>query len=356
MVAISEQNTKNRFRWVREFITDNFRKPVHNHDPKGKPRIEFVDLAKGVCILLVVAMHFGYSAETPALKAMRVPLYIILSGLFDKDYGGIKQFFGKKINRILIPFCFFVLFALIIKIISYHSFNQIPNILIEELPKPFQQPNVINSAVWFLICLFEVNVIYYIIGSLVKPIWLKGVLVFFIGVVGLILDIYHLYLPSFMSSACSATPFFMAGAMMRKLPILYSTDKDRMFMVISIVLMACSIGYYCFFGTPHIEFRQNIYRGNIIAIYIVSITLVVGLMMLCKAVGWLPVISYLGIVLGLRVVFRSAILQATQTLNLPLERFQMLVIVLFLCWISIPLCRRFIPFFTAQADLIKSGK
>lgn len=53
-----------------------------------KQRIDFIDLAKGVCILLVVLGHIGIPISLPGMNSMRMPLYFILSGLFFKDYGG----------------------------------------------------------------------------------------------------------------------------------------------------------------------------------------------------------------------------------------------------------------------------
>lgn len=45
-------------------------------------RIEFIDLAKGICIILVVLLHIVPSANIPELRFIRIPLYFILSGLF----------------------------------------------------------------------------------------------------------------------------------------------------------------------------------------------------------------------------------------------------------------------------------
>lgn len=51
-------------------------------------RIDFIDLAKGVCIFLVVIGHCGVPINIPGFEIVRMPLYFILSGLFFKDYGG----------------------------------------------------------------------------------------------------------------------------------------------------------------------------------------------------------------------------------------------------------------------------
>lgn len=63
-----------------------------------KKRIEFIDLAKGVCILIVVLGHCGVDFSIPGFEMMRMPLYFILSGLFFKDYGGLLELTLKKLS------------------------------------------------------------------------------------------------------------------------------------------------------------------------------------------------------------------------------------------------------------------
>lgn len=78
-------------------------------DSSKKERLHYIDLAKGVCITLVIVGHTGLSITIPGLDAIRMPLYFILSGLFFKDYGGLGRLFKKKFNKILFPFLFFIL-------------------------------------------------------------------------------------------------------------------------------------------------------------------------------------------------------------------------------------------------------
>ena len=56
---------------------------------ESKGRIEFIDLAKGICILLVVMIHVGVPEYIPGLYAAKVPIFFLLSGLF----------FLKTVNR-----------------------------------------------------------------------------------------------------------------------------------------------------------------------------------------------------------------------------------------------------------------
>lgn len=77
-----------------------------------KQRIQYVDLAKGFCIILVVLFHvlqhFRVQSEfVNVLSTFRIPLYFFLSGLFFKEYEGFLGFLLRKINKLFIPFCFF---------------------------------------------------------------------------------------------------------------------------------------------------------------------------------------------------------------------------------------------------------
>ncbi|MDE6296637.1 MAG: acyltransferase, partial [Muribaculaceae bacterium] len=313
--------------------------------------------AKGICILLVVLFHFGYLEEFPAIQAMRMPLYFILSGLFYKDYESILSFMIRKINRLVIPFLFFGAISLIF--LTRGSLTAIKYHLIE----PFIKPSIINLPIWFLLCLFWVNLIYRCLSALTHKTWVKCSVVIIIGVLGRTLSYYHIYLPLFISSAFSAMPFYFIGILFRKLPILYKTGKDNLYLGISLFFMAGAILYCRYFNTPHLETLTNIYTGSMIEIYLISVVLVIGLLLLCKAIRWIPIISYLGrysiIVLGFHYFYETLLLSYftepshNWRLNFTINTFEALLLTLLFCWISIPFCRKFIPFFTAQTDLIK---
>ena len=77
-------------------------------DNQKTNRLEFIDLAKGLCIMLVVFQHvtstFGVS-DYPfklGLASFRMPLYFFLSGLFFKSYSGFLEFLEKKFIKLLI--------------------------------------------------------------------------------------------------------------------------------------------------------------------------------------------------------------------------------------------------------------
>lgn len=79
-----------------------------------KPRLKWVDTAKGICILLVIFNHTAYDIMDlcpeirDMLRATRMPLYYTIAGLF-VSIKSPQIFLNKKVNRLIIPFCFFIL-------------------------------------------------------------------------------------------------------------------------------------------------------------------------------------------------------------------------------------------------------
>lgn len=153
-------------------------------------RIDCIDLAKGVCILLVVFHHmasyynWGYLLRVP-MQSFRMPLYFLLSGLFFKEYRGFFDFLKRKVNiqqRSLWD-------ALIAFSISWD----------------FE-----NGCIWFLLSLFEINIIYYVIFMMFNKhqrLLLLSVMV--LGVLGLILSPYEIKYRCFLDTSFVALPFFL---------------------------------------------------------------------------------------------------------------------------------------------------
>lgn len=133
-----------------------------------KPRIEWIDTAKGICILLVVYSHV-YMGDHPAFlhfqDYFRMPLYFLLSGLFFKTYNNFHNFFIKKTNKLLIPF----VFAYIFLSTPMLFFLQYRAGLPVTFPGDFWEAERWrflckgNGTLWFLCCLFILNIAFYAI-------------------------------------------------------------------------------------------------------------------------------------------------------------------------------------------------
>ena len=135
-------------------------------------RIKFVDLAKGICIMLVVLLHVFGDMSGVIIKIMnlfRMPLYFVLSGLFFKTYDGLIPFFKKKTNKLLIPFFFVFFFVVVPTTILLHVKTGTDiTWRIVFLDDNGKLNLGIDGTMWFLLCLFFVNIFFYIIFLLSK--------------------------------------------------------------------------------------------------------------------------------------------------------------------------------------------
>lgn len=165
-----------------------------------------------------------------------------------------------------------------------------------------------------------------------------------------------------MTQALIAMPFFFAGYVMKKTELLLENPRyDRYLLFISIIVLTICILIFETIGSPHLDFLYLDLSGNALLIYIFSTIVVVSVLLICKSIKWLPVISYMGrfsvVILGLHWLFIKAYSLGysyliSPDLNMPF-RF---VIVVLACWISIPVVLYFVPGMVAQKDIIRFPK
>lgn len=190
-------------------------------------RIEYIDLAKGFCILLVISVHidmskYFYANEQVAnyFRAFRMPLYYILSGFFlSIKNGDYAEFIQKKINRLIVPFIFFVIMSNLyfyIRSLIIHS----PYQYISPLSICFtENPQMIyNGPIWFLISLFNTYIIFaflhYIFNGKVYKICIASL---GLGFAGYMLGKYKINIPFYFDTSLSCIPFVCIGMLIRRI-------------------------------------------------------------------------------------------------------------------------------------------
>lgn len=186
---------------------------------KSTKRIEFIDLAKGVCILLVICYHCGLVNIFPGDKQLRMPLYFVLSGLFFKDYG--RESICKKINKLIIPFVTFY----ILGDLFYWGAYKLGFLPVS--PKEFPVIDILwkgipsNLPIWFLVCLFECYLIFLLITRLTKNEISRFLLIVLCGIGGYSISQITDGAPTYYwGSALSAMPFFYMGYALKRTAIL----------------------------------------------------------------------------------------------------------------------------------------
>lgn len=325
---------------------------------QGK-RIAWIDVAKGICIILVVLRHNQFDMfNLPFLNPLRMPLYFVLSGMFFKDYGSLKVFFSKKTNNLIIPCIFWLIAGYVLINSSYFTGGEIKSPAI--ISDVFLNRSIaVNNTLWFLLCLFSTNAIFYLLHK-----WLKGIMlaigVLCTAIIGNLLSLYDIKLNLWIDSACTAMPFFYLGWCLNNgLPLLSGKSRVKD-ITLAIILIFTSIAIDYFFDEPHFNLGKNETPFNPLLVYINSISIVLGLLLICKHLQWLPIVSYFGrysiivlcshllIIMMINVIFRP-VMQTDMASFMVLSPF----VVIMACWLFIPLAKTYLPYFTAQKNIFE---
>lgn len=209
-----------------------------------------------------------------------------------------------------------------------------------------------DPPIWFLICLFWTNLIFCLIYLNVKSLILQGLTVAVIWTIGYVLSLNSVYLPLFLGTSLSALPFFFVGFLLRKTPMLFPNKFDRFGMALAVALLAVGVAYSKLCGKPQIAFREHVYIGNPLEILLLSVCLVLGILLFCKSIRWLPIVSYIGRFSIVVLVLHGFIAWHFTPERLGISKLGLFLVTMICCWLAIPLVIRFLPWFAAQKDLI----
>jgi fucose 4-O-acetylase-like acetyltransferase len=335
-----------------------------------KQRIDYIDLTKGICILMIVVVHIS-DPDKPIsdayaytmLSSFVMPLYYLLSGMFFAKYSGLANFTLRKFNKLIVPFAFFLLMSYLFYCIGWairgHS-DMIP----DELRKSISHPEYLyfNTPVWFFASLFEVSLMFYLVVAVCDKLKIKEwgkkavmpILSFSIGIIGYVLGIYRINLPFWFDTSLTALPFYYTG---------YFLSKETNFLVpnkldkyIPLFLVAFALGLY--FLADRKEMILNLYHKDYFSFYISGMCGILFMILLSKLIGKLPIISYIGrysgIILGTHWVvlwiLRRYLYFITDEMLMYITYFSLVVI------ISVPLIKFFLRFFprlVGEKDLIR---
>lgn len=132
-------------------------------------RFEYIDIAKGIGILLVVWAHILLTGVSHrVIYAFHMPLFFLISGmLFRRDkYAGFVDFLKRRAKRLLIPFAVYSVVTWIIwatfRFVRHDSIVSYWDPLLQTIiAKGSGAYMVHNSALWFIPCLYATEIIYF---------------------------------------------------------------------------------------------------------------------------------------------------------------------------------------------------
>ncbi|MBR5861399.1 MAG: hypothetical protein IKY71_08655 [Bacteroidaceae bacterium] len=145
--------------------------------------------------------------------------------------------------------------------------------------------------------------------------------------------------------------------MLKKSSILYPSGYDRYNIFIALLLFGTAY-IIDINAQPKVYFHDKMIEGNLLSIVALALISITAILMLCKAIKRIPVISYFGrysiIPLCMHhLIYRPIMLVVYKFI--PAEdggNYIVALLTILACLAAIPLLKKYIPVFTAQKDLI----
>lgn len=178
-----------------------------------KGRIDYLDLAKGIGILLVVWAH-AKGPFSNYMYQMHMPFFFIISGLLYSSNKPIRQYIKSKVTSLYIPFVFWNCLFYTIK--SYMHGVDVKTILNTDLKilLTIEKDGQFLGATWFLGALFLTSIIYKLIDTYMKVSKYKPFIMLaiftLIGITGFTISFDHM-----LSRVCILSMFFGFGVFVK---------------------------------------------------------------------------------------------------------------------------------------------
>ena len=195
-------------------------------------RLDWIDIAKGYGIVLVILAHLNKWSFNNYIYSFHLPLFFFLSGYVFKVNNNFVDFLIKKIKGLLVPY--FLLGIPMVLFIALYNLKGLKGIKYYSIQLLIQKR---QFTIWFLTGLFILNVLFYFVEKLFK----KDVCIFIVSVIMAGLGLFYyknggLALPWNMDVSFTAMPFFAGGFICKnnkdKIDDLLSKKNDWLFIIL----------------------------------------------------------------------------------------------------------------------------
>ncbi|MEE0805097.1 MAG: acyltransferase family protein [Prevotellamassilia sp.] len=312
-----------------------------NSSLSTRKRIDYLDAIKGIAIFGVVWVHTSH----PDWLTLNY-IFFILGGFFFKRKS-LKIFLREKIQYILLPFLFFYLVSYLFRIVvhywDYRSLTSFEWGCIFDVFDCATQWDYlfVNVPLWFLLCFFVIQILYYFVSYLNK--WLIAILALLC--MGLKSVFMSVPTPFMINVACYYIGFFAIGNLIGKAWI--EKLKDLRFRKLTIGISFISfLALFVPINTLNECCYGTAYHIKLFMVFFV----------LMSVFSWLNEKSYLSTVrfygensltiLGIHVMPLIVVIRITNAIFgycTPFMGFIQSVIVMAIMYVVILFCNKYIP-------------
>ncbi len=266
---------------------------------KINKRIEWIDIAKGIGIILVVIGHVSQNEFLNYfIYSFHMPLFFILSGYLYKEK---EHFVKKKAKSILIPYFIFSFLTfsywyMIERKLRGQTTNPMDLFINIFVAKGGNQNYLFNAVMWFLPCLFITEILFYFLQIKIKGKYKLQVILFVIILCSMLGFIYPkitlLRLPYCIDTMLTAIVFYDIGYLFKnKMEKFLKKIKSKKVTIIFMILILFLVAIFSWIeqGANLNELKYNYFS----LFYMVSVIGSLFIYMLSNQIHN-KMISYLG--------------------------------------------------------------
>ena len=247
---------------------------------ENKARLRSLDILKGIAIISVVIGHAGFgNMITNYLSSFHLQLFFFVSGLlFTVDkYKEFTVYSKRRAKSLLVPYAAFaivtIIVCLICSLLAGRNIYNLPESL-KGIIWSNQSIFPITGGIWFLQCMFVVEIVYWLLTRFVSYKFLPVVALAFVAL-SFFQSTNALLLPFSIDSALSAIVFFCIGNALR--PIFNSINSSPLNgqknCLIAVVLIVSGAVLSYFNGRVN---PRTCEYGNIILYYVCALVSIAG--------------------------------------------------------------------------------
>jgi fucose 4-O-acetylase-like acetyltransferase len=275
---------------------------------KKSDRIVWIDIIKGFAIFLVVFGHEtmrvtqqSFVELTKYIYSFHIPLFFVISGMLFVKNGTFNEYIIKKIKTIIIPYVSFsILLYVFWLVVGRHvsSSTDVISPLVAFLGIFYGQPKYMpwNPPMWFLLCLFIVNCLFYILHTDKKK-TIIYIIVF--ALIGYISRCLPYRLPWMIDTAFTAFSLYGIGFILKDF-VLNDRKTENKNCNIILILFLLIFGFVTSVINGRVEMASIVY-SNYILFFVSAISSSLAYILIAKAISnlkifihFINVITYFG--------------------------------------------------------------
>ena len=256
---------------------------------KTKDRIDYIDVLRGIAIVLMIMGHIGFSVPFDKyIHCFHMPIWFFISGYFFRIRDvSIFPFIKKRIVSLLFPYLFWGIGHYLLWIlISYHQGDDIFEPLVNLFWYNTNDKMPIAGALWFLTSLFWTEIIAFVLMKIFSNKLFRSIIILIISLAGCVLpEYFEIRLPWALDCSFVGLGFLYFGKLFKDYSDCSFIQKISNLNYVENFLLILFNAILCF-ANGYINMRKGSY-GFVLLFWVNALTAIIAYWNLTKNISCL---------------------------------------------------------------------